>query len=143
MPFDEQNSESSIFTCKKCGDCCKGYGGTCVTRQDIEQIADFTGIAPDHLLSDYCVMSGLKPVLAQKPDGHCIFWDQICTIHPVKPRMCRAWPFIESVLTDTENWRIMAGFCPGMRPDAPDDVIRSCVTAALARSDKNSNSIQY
>ncbi|MEZ4524987.1 MAG: YkgJ family cysteine cluster protein [Desulfobacterales bacterium] len=70
-------------------------------------------------------MSGSRPVLAQS--GYCVFWkEKICTIHPVKPRMCKAWPFIQSVLTDVNNWRMMAGSCPGMRTDVPDDMILAC-----------------
>jgi len=116
-----------IFSCKKCGDCCKGYGGTFVTAEDIEAIAAYIKMDPERFVADYCDMSGGKPVLAQGENGYCIFWDEVCTIHPVKPRMCRAWPFIESVLTDINNWHIMAGVCPGIRTDVPDDVIRACV----------------
>lgn len=134
MSSDEHNTCCDIFECRKCGDCCKGYGGTYVTSHDIEKISEYTGIEVDRLLSDYCVLSGRRPVLAQKPDGYCVFFDKICTIHPVKPAMCRAWPFIQSVLTDIGNWHIMAGVCPGMRTDVSDEAIRSCVKAALSGS---------
>ncbi|MDM8549118.1 YkgJ family cysteine cluster protein [Desulfobacterales bacterium HSG2] len=119
--------DKQIFNCKKCGDCCKGYGGTFVTAEDVEAIAAYIKTDPERFVADYCDMSGGKPVLAQGGNGYCIFWDEVCTIHPVKPRMCRAWPFIESVLTDINNWHIMAGVCPGIRTDVPDDVIRACV----------------
>ena len=123
---------SEIFNCKKCGDCCKGYGGTYLTEKDIKAIAAYIHTDPDFFVEKYCQMSGKKPVLAQAENGYCIFWDnKICTIHPVKPKMCRAWPFIESVLTDTGNWRAMAASCPGMRTDLPDDVIRECVEREL------------
>ncbi len=123
---------SEIFNCKKCGDCCKGYGGTYVTEKDIQAIAAYIHADADHFAEKYCRMSGKRPVLAQAENGYCIFWDnKICTIHPVKPKMCKAWPFIESVLTDTANWRAMASACPGMRTDLPDDVIRECVKKEL------------
>jgi Fe-S-cluster containining protein len=61
----------------------------------------------------------------------CIFWDHGCAIHPVKPRLCRRWPFIESVVTDPLNWTIMAGFCPGMRIDIPLPRIRACIEKVL------------
>ncbi len=32
---------TEIFDCKKCGDCCKGYGGTFVTEQDIKAISAY------------------------------------------------------------------------------------------------------
>jgi Fe-S-cluster containining protein len=72
-------------------------------------------------------------VLAQRADGYCIFWDKICTIHPVKPRMCRQWPFIESILVDAENWLIMADSCPGIRADVPVDTVQKYVKKKLTR----------
>ena len=46
--------------------------------------------------------------------------------------MCRQWPFIESVLVDINNWRIMAGLCPGICTDVPDVVIKACVANELS-----------
>ena len=124
---------SDIFKCQQCGECCKGYGGTFVTEQEIEAIAGYINIDPVSFVEKYCQMSGEKPVLAQNKDGYCIFWDELCTIHPVKPRMCRAWPFLKSVLVDINNWDIMAGLCPGIRTDVPDSVVEECVKQELAR----------
>jgi hypothetical protein len=117
----------SLFQCQKCGDCCKGYGGTYVTEDDINSIAKFIGIPPHEFKSKYCSISNNKPLLTQKADGYCVFWDNICTIHPVKPKMCRVWPFIPSILVDPNNWNLMASVCPGMRTNYPDDVIANCV----------------
>jgi Fe-S-cluster containining protein len=129
--FLKKMESSDIFECKQCGDCCQGYGGTFVSPEDIQSIAAYIQTSPDRFVSDYCQISGGKPVLAQGENGYCVFWNATCTIHPVKPRMCRAWPFIKSVLADIANWRIMAGACPGMRTDVSDDVIRKCVKKEL------------
>ncbi|MCJ7773643.1 MAG: YkgJ family cysteine cluster protein, partial [Desulfobacterales bacterium] len=67
----------------------------------------------------------------QNNNGYCVFWDGLCVIHPVKPRMCRAWPFIEGVLADVANWHIMEQFCPGIRTDMPDDMIVQYVRDAI------------
>ncbi len=127
----ETAAASKIFECKMCGECCNGFGGTVVTETDIQNISEYIGTDPRHFVDDYCQMSGDKTVLAQGENGYCIFWDGLCTIHPVKPRMCRAWPFIQSVLVDVSNWHIMAGFCPGMRTDVSEACIRACVEKAL------------
>jgi Fe-S-cluster containining protein len=114
---------SDLFECKKCGDCCKGYGGTFVSPDDIKAIANFIGQNPNDFVGRYCQMSGDLPVLLQDDNEYCVFWDGQCTIHPVKPRMCRAWPFIEGVLADVANWHIMAQFCPGIRTDIQDEIV--------------------
>lgn len=137
MPFDDPLTDpldpETIFTCQKCGTCCLGYGGAFVTREQIEAIAEYIGMDIDRFIRKKCTYSGGKPLLGQHEDGTCIFWDEICTIYPVRPDMCRKWPFIESVLHDVSNWHIMAGSCPGMRTDVSDEVIRNCVKRALSK----------
>ena len=128
----ERNGCSGIFQCKQCGECCKGYGGTYITEKDINAISGLLDIDPEYFVKTYCQFSGGKPVLAQGENGYCIFWDKLCTIHGVKPRMCREWPFIEPVLADINNWEIMAGSCPGIRTDVPDDMIKACVEKTIA-----------
>jgi len=123
----------NIFNCKKCGDCCKGYGGTFVTSKDIEAISQYIKTDPEEFIKNYCHMSGRKPLLIQGENDHCIFWDKVCTIHPVKPVMCKSWPFIQSVLTDVKNWHIMASFCPGIRTDVPDTLIKEHVKKSMLK----------
>ncbi len=134
MPFDAVTAED-IFHCRMCGDCCRGYGGTYLSAKDIEFIAAHLKIDRDRFLATYCTYSGSRPILAQQQNGYCVFWDEQkhCLIHPVKPRMCRAWPFIGSVLTDIGNWEIMSAFCPGIRTEYPPEVIRSCVKKELEK----------
>lgn len=119
--------EKRMFLCKKCGECCKGYGGTYVTKADVRAIAAYTGNDPERFVERFCELSGDRPVLAQQANGFCVFWDDVCTIHPVKPRMCRDWPFIHSVLTDPSNWRIMAASCPGIQTDISMHQVQSYI----------------
>jgi len=123
-----------IFNCIKCGDCCKGYGGTFVSGDEIRKIADYLKTDPEKFVENYCRMSGGKPVLGQGKDGYCLFWEDICKIHPVKPRMCKMWPFIQSVLVDIQNWQIMGALCPGIRTDVPDRVVKDCVKKILSEN---------
>ena len=132
MPSDLEDREAP-FECRKCGDCCKGYGGTYVSEQDIEAISRYIETNPRQFTAEYCDFSGTKPVLRQRKDGYCIFWDQLCTIHPVKPKMCRRWPFLESILVDSDNWQIMADSCPGIRIHVPVNVVEKCVRETLSK----------
>lgn len=132
MPSPSPLRPEDLFRCTLCGDCCKGFGGTYVSRADIAAIAAFLARDPADVIERCCYRSGGRTLLAQRPDGYCIFWDQACRIHPVKPRMCRRWPFIESVVADPGNWRIMAAVCPGMRADLPLDGVQECVRRVLA-----------
>lgn len=134
MPSDWVAPEH-LFNCQKCGDCCKGYGGTYVSETDIDAISRYIGEDPERFVAVYCSRSGKKLILTQRKDGYCIFWDLICTIHPVKPRMCRIWPFIESILVDPINWRIMADSCPGIRTDVSARTVEKWARKILSKDD--------
>jgi Fe-S-cluster containining protein len=125
----------ALFTCRQCGDCCRGFGGTYVSESDIEVIARYVKAAPERFLVRYCQPSGSRWVVGQGANGYCVFWrDGLCTIHPVKPRMCREWPFIRSVARHPENWFSMAASCPGMRTEFSPQQIAQCVERILAAS---------
>lgn len=128
-------SVEDLFTCQNCGECCQGFGGTYVSPKNIKDIALYLDLPVEHVQETYCRPSGKKLVIAQKVDGYCVFWDKHCTIHPVKPRMCRAWPFINNILLAPGNWRLMATACPGIKPEVPESVLLACVRRELARID--------
>lgn len=132
MPF-KNITPDDLFECRKCGDCCMGYGGTYLSPHDITAIADYIGVSSDRFIKGYCSFSGSRPLLTQKVDGYCIFWDKVCTIHPVKPHMCRAWPFIFPVVADPANWAIMAGSCPGIQTGFPLEIVRACVEKEIRK----------
>lgn len=125
---------ADLFSCRRCGSCCQGYGGTYLTDAEIENICRYLGLDRDRFIGNYCQFSGSRPLVAQGKDGYCIFWDQLCTIHPVKPQLCQKWPFIESILVDVRNWQIIADSCPGMCTDFSDDQIQTCVRNVLHKS---------
>ncbi len=129
--MSSETRSDELFECRMCGDCCRGYGGTYVSASDIQAIAAYLQIDPSDFRDQYCRRSGSRYVIAQADNGYCIFWDQLCRIHPVKPRMCRNWPFIAAVLKDVANWRIMGASCPGIRTDLPDAVTSRTVARLI------------
>ncbi|MCP3922381.1 MAG: YkgJ family cysteine cluster protein [Desulfobacterales bacterium] len=110
-----------------CGECCVGYGGTYITEDDIKRIAEFTKVDGTSFVEKYCNLSAGKPVLAVDEDGKCVFFKNKCSIHPVKPRMCRAWPYIEGVLKEPSNWKLMATACEGIRTNFSDEDVVRCI----------------
>jgi Fe-S-cluster containining protein len=132
--------ERLLFDCTMCGECCRGYGGTYVTGAEIERIAEAIGSDPNTVRSLSCQSSGNRLVLAQAENGFCVFWDGLCTIHEVKPRMCRRWPYIPSVLVDPANWETMARSCPGIRPHAPIALVQEVIRRKLAAEESADSS---
>ncbi|MBS3758049.1 MAG: YkgJ family cysteine cluster protein [Desulfobacterales bacterium] len=138
----ELKCPEDFFECRQCGNCCYGFGGTRLSGRDVSNIADYLDISPRELIANYCQYAGKTLQLTQRKDGYCIFWDQLCTIHPVKPRMCKAWPFIESVLIDPYNWQIMAEICAGINPDVPAEQLKACVRSQLDGLDRPDDPIR-
>ena len=137
----ELTTGDDIFSCRQCGDCCTGFGGTYVTDKDIILISNYIRFDPSQFTARYCGKSGSRYVLACGRDGCCIFFDEKkqCTIHPVKPYMCKAWPFIKTLIRHPENWNIMANSCPGMKRDIPQETLKKIVQCEKEKLD---NSIQ-
>lgn len=132
-------TSGDIFECRLCGQCCTGYGGTYVTGEDIKNICDYIQADPETFLDRFCDMSGSRPVLTTGETGSCIFFDpdRQCTIHPVKPYMCKAWPFIKTLIANPENWDIMANSCPGMKKGVPHRDIRRIAAVEKDRLDRS------
>jgi Fe-S-cluster containining protein len=55
-----------------------------------------------------------EPVLTLKPNGDCIFWQDGCTIYPVRPRQCRTFPFWAENLESRQAWTGLTSFCHGV-----------------------------
>lgn len=131
----EWKTADDIFQCIMCGECCTGFGGTYVSKQDIDTISKFIQCDAAQFTEKYCAESGSKYVLTLSGDGKCVFYDnkKLCTIHPVKPFMCRAWPFIRTIVNHPENWNAMAGSCPGMKKDIPHDALKAIVSCEVEK----------
>jgi Fe-S-cluster containining protein len=127
-------NSSDAFECTMCGECCNGYGGTYVTEDDIRAIAAYIDTDPASFRNDYCSFSDGKPLLKSGEDGKCIFFKEKCSIHPVKPRMCREWPFIPAVLKEPGNWNLMSDACPGIKTDIDREALKRITEAELKKN---------
>jgi len=110
-------TQRPVFECQQCGECCAGRGGIYATPEEVAQMAAFLEIAPGELVSRYLEDSPLGPRLGVS-NGVCVFVeDNRCRVHPVKPRICREWPFLEPLLKYAEELAYAKGACPGIDPD--------------------------
>ena len=139
----EAKAVIDFFECQLCGNCCNGFGGTYVTPRDIINISRYIGFDPEKFIAKYCDPSGSRHVLTLGKDGFCIFFDKIiqCTIHPVKSYMCKAWPFIQTIIKHPENWNAMANSCPGMKKDIPYKDLQRIVAREKQRLDNPSQDL--
>lgn len=114
------------FECTACGKCClQQHGGAVLYLSDIEAIANFLNLSPAEFVERYCRFRvyrgvGRKGAYAV-PDlrlnaraGKCVFLSgKLCSIHEVKPYLCKAAPFISELVGDPSVRRLFAETCDG------------------------------
>ncbi len=107
-----------VFECKKCGFCCYGEGGIVVSHGEILRIAEYMGTSVDELKSSFLKKNGDKFCIKEE-DGKCVFFEENkgCRIHPVKPNICKAWPFLRGNMVDEISFEMAKQYCPGINPE--------------------------
>jgi Fe-S-cluster containining protein len=110
--------ERPVFACVQCGDCCAGKGGIFVRPEEVVAMAGHLKMSPEDFQRRYLEASSLGPRLTTD-NGVCIFLVEgnNCRVHPVKPFICRQWPFLPALLADPEELEQAKGACPGINPD--------------------------
>jgi Fe-S-cluster containining protein len=112
-PKDEQ-SKTPLFQCARCGSCCIGKGGVWVNAQELERICDYLKVAEESLLAGYLEPKRNLHQVLTSSKGVCVFYTNGCSIHPVKPSMCRRWPFYQAVLASNWGFCEAKELCPGL-----------------------------
>jgi Fe-S-cluster containining protein len=68
-------------------------------------------------------------------DGVCVFLmpGGLCRVHPVKPFICRQWPFLPAILMDPDELENAKTACPGLNPGCNH---KDFIEAALGQGGK-------
>ncbi len=113
------NSEKSpVFNCQQCGDCCSGRGGIHVRPHEVEAMAALLAMSVDDFTRTYVEKSVTGPRLTVAENGFCVFMGEghLCRVHPVKPFICRQWPFLPALVVNPDELEHAKGACPGINP---------------------------
>ena len=74
------------------------------------------GLSVDEVREKYWRVTG-NVVQMKTVDGHCIFYDEGCTVHKGRPWRCAQWPLHPSMLTDENNYKTISESCPGINTE--------------------------
>ncbi|PLX48033.1 MAG: Fe-S oxidoreductase [Desulfobulbaceae bacterium] len=108
--------EAEIFDCRQCGYCCHGESTVSLDEHDVARMCDYLKMDFAELCEKYLRVTG-KVIQMKIVDGHCVFYDNGCTIHPGKPWRCSQWPIHPSMLVDEANFSAISSSCPGIKKE--------------------------
>ena len=74
---------------------------------------EYLGISREEAFADFW-RGSKNQVQMQTVDGHCIFFDNGCTVHPGRPWRCRQWPLVPAILVDRNALESIRSSCPGL-----------------------------
>ena len=104
---------SDIFICQQCGYCCQGETTVSLDVNDQKRMIEYLDMTRHEVAEKYWRQTG-NTIQMKIVDGHCIFYDNGCTIHAGKPWRCTQWPLHPSILESRENFEIIKESCPGI-----------------------------
>jgi len=85
-----------LFSCQRCGACCRVPGYVALAQGEVETLAAFLGLDVYAFTERYTTFTFNRKNLSliEQEDGSCIFLqtDNTCRIQPVKPEQCKAFP---------------------------------------------------
>lgn len=98
------------FQCHNCGECCTGHTvGVRVTFREAERLAEREGLSTSAFMSQ--VLQDRDSFIIPQPCRY--FSGSSCTVHDIKPSVCRKYPFNRREIVDRRtSWVVIAG-CPG------------------------------
>ena len=104
---------ADIFTCTRCGFCCHGETTVSLDADDRKRMVRALNRPEEEVRRSFWRISG-NVVQMKIIDGHCIFYENGCSVHEGRPRRCGEWPLHPSILKDEANFRTIAESCPGI-----------------------------
>jgi Fe-S-cluster containining protein len=107
---------SDIFICQQCGYCCQGETTVSLDANDQQRMVAHLGMERKEVARKFWRQTG-NTIQMKIVDGHCIFYDNGCTIHAGKPWRCTQWPLHPSMLSDRGNFEIIKESCPGINSE--------------------------
>jgi Fe-S-cluster containining protein len=103
-----------LFECSQCGKCCNGAPGIIIVLEnEIGSIADFLEIERQVFIERCLYPYSDNFSIREDDTGRCIFFENGCSIYPVRPLQCRTFPFWFTNLRSETEWVRVLKSCPG------------------------------
>ncbi len=106
------------FACTGCGNCCRNHGDysyVYLAEADVRAIAAHLGLEREAFLERFCQEEdGWISLAMDRPACPFLTEENRCSIYPVRPKQCVAWPFWTENL-ERATWEgPVKECCPGL-----------------------------
>ena len=103
------------FECQQCGVCCTGDPGIIyVGKDELARIAEYLSLKVPFFIEKYLYSIKNGYSIRELADGRCSFYENGCTIYPVRPNQCKTFPFWFENLRSAKKWKRISRECPGI-----------------------------
>ena len=104
------------FECTRCGACCRKPGLVYLHPEEPARLAAHLGLDRRTFARRYLreVRGRLAIVVPEGSAGCPLLDGDLCSVEPVKPGQCRAYPFWPELVGDAAAWRRERGACEGI-----------------------------
>ena len=131
----------TIFSCIRCGHCCHGETTVSLDSEDQANMLRILNITRDEALRKFWRRSGSE-IQMQTTDGHCIFYNDGCSVHEGRPKKCLEWPLVKAILTDGINLETIRSSCPGLNSTATYDEVCQFIEAGGCQNIESNSDCQ-
>ena len=123
-----------IFQCTQCGFCC--HGETTVSLDEDDQRRMIAALeTPGDEVAAKCWRINGSIVQMKTVQGHCIFYDDGCTVYHGRPWRCKQWPLVPALLEDENNFLIIRDSCPGINKEMSYEQFREIMVRLLGEEE--------
>ena len=128
------SDSEEIFRCTQCGFCCRGE--TTVSLDDDDQQRMIAALAKpgDEVAAKFWRITG-SIVQMKTVEGHCIFYDDGCSVYHGRPWRCKQWPLVPALLEDENNFLIIRESCPGINKELSYQEFREIMARLLGEKE--------
>jgi Fe-S-cluster containining protein len=144
------------FRCQRSGKCCH-HNEVMVSPYDIMEMAKHLKMPSNTFFIEYCTVhigaDSHLPIamLRQIQTGRCAFLENnSCSIHPAKPKICRAYPLAAGTIVDPKTGKVKEGYFDVPQPGCPGTKANHFITfeqfakqADLRRYDEGSRPFRH
>src|SRR5262249_5550758 len=96
------------FSCRQCGNCCRGPepGYVWVSDAEIAALAARLSMSVEQFGRTYLRRVGARLSLVERANHDCVFWreGEGCAVYEPRPEQCRTFPFWKDITATRESW---------------------------------------